>query len=822
MAAAGATARAVQPGSWGTVVALCGRYFAGRIDLLTRERTKTLVPITDSPFVLATGAGHARPTAPATAEDDHDLGAQLSASGADHLVVDNTAALQRLCVKDGRLHAFARGDRESQVVDQLWGGDQAAADAAALNPLRAGLTAELWAAYDAFVDACLDNFDPSRIVLVRSHVARFYVTEDGELEPTNGNDRVACFLDELDRYFIRRTGCLVSDAALGQVPSKAVWHAVDSALRVRIEDDVVRLVGAASGDAGAGPVRPAGALMTAVVPPAQRRTAAGHVIRSVKQGRPVDARWLQVYFSDESATHDDLLALAYLKRQRPGRHDRLVQTCVRRAVRDPRSYPVSATRHRVDRSVQALRAHPWNLVGLPRVKSWRREVVVGSEGLVLRFSRGGSVSRIATPPVAESDAAAVVDGRLPLTPHGLAAVLRSWPVYLERGRRGVRSALRVSVAGRRALLDTCSWVDWAWVLTNETVVVTGPGAPGPGPDQEPMARTDLSFVFDPRTRIGTVGGGLMDQVTHIALFDELCRPHGLELYLDDFRYTWWRSHNGFEASRLAPDLEARRMSRLVSPALLERFRTEVLKTRLPWVFSQSHAWCELGLREAFVVTRDYSNARKLVERDPDFPFLVYDDDEDLGRHMEHPPRPVTFFTTQHRIAIAPTSAGPLARVFSYQHLAEAGLPDEVGATAAVLRARPHVAFHVRRGDYLAAHFDTSGWHAAHDHYVAAIRFLVDSELGTSEFDIAVFSDDLDFVERNAASYGLDLVGGQVRFVGGNDHFDSIYDSYLMSLCPVIVGSVGFFAATTSLLADPPSVFVRAQPGGVRVAWRREA
>jgi hypothetical protein len=42
----------------------------------------------------------------------------------------------------------------------------------------------------------------------------------------------------------------------------------------------------------------------------------------------------------------------------------------------------------------------------------------------------------------------------------------------------------------------------------------------------------------------------------------------------------------------------------------------------------------------------------------------------------------------------------------------------------------------------------------------------------------------------------------------------------MSLCPVIVGSVGSFAATTSLLSDPPSLFIRAQPEGVSVEWRR--
>ena len=139
----------------------------------------------------------------------------------------------------------------------------------------------------------------------------------------------------------------------------------------------------------------------------------------------------------------------------------------------------------------------------------------------------------------------------------------------------------------------------------------------------------------------------------------------------------------------------------------------------------------------------------------------------------------------------------------------------------MLQATPHVAFHVRRGDYMNAHFDKDGWFSKQDQYVDAIRFLIDSELGTSDFDVAVFSDDLEFVEAHASVYGLDLVTGSIRYVSGNRHYDSIFDSYMMSLCPIIVGSVGFFAATTSLLADPPSVFIRSRPDAVWVAWRRE-
>jgi hypothetical protein len=248
------------------------------------------------------------------------------------------------------------------------------------------------------------------------------------------------------------------------------------------------------------------------------------------------------------------------------------------------------------------------------------------------------------------------------------------------------------------LVDTCSWIDWAKVLDNERVVITTTDQASV-PARGPEAKTDLSFIFDSNTRIGTVGGGLMDQVTHIALFDDLCTPHGLDYYLDDLRYTWWRSHNGFEASRLAPDLERRRITRHVSQALIESFREEVMKTRLPWVFNQSQVWFNFGLREATVITRDYFNSRRLVEIGPEFPVLVYDDDDELGKLIRQPPTPLCFYTTQHRIPIAPESAVAIRRVFSYHHLEANGLDPDVARTAELLRSAPHVAFHVRRGDY---------------------------------------------------------------------------------------------------------------------------
>jgi hypothetical protein len=858
----------------GTVILPFGRYFAGRADLLTRDGFKTVVPIDGvSPF---SGMGEPDPVMQRFADSERtnervqtdvckDLPARMAEAEVQFLVVDNSTALLPHREVGGRLYTVLPGE-DTDLMDMLWNADPAQAGSLAFKLSADGFTDRLRSTYDSFVRACLDNFDPARIILVRSHCARFWVADDGTIAPTDIDRRDARFLEALDDYFIARTSCRVADGTLGCFPSAVSWQSFDDRLRRAIEEDLVELCTSHRANDAPGPADADRARHLS-----REMSAADHVIGAFRAGHLVRERWLRKYFAAGGATYDDLLALAYLEQRDPGGGGELIRSCVRYAVADPSSHPLAVTRRRFDRSLDALRRWRWGpLAGLRglwwgslqrslrgwgwgrlrRVRGrlrtlqgrrWRRlwalhgwwlgalrvrdgalwapQIAVPCGSVVFRFLGDGSLRRVPVSRLSVSDAGAVVEGQLPVTPLNLLDVLGSWPVYLERGRRAITAAPQVVVSDVAELVNTCSWIDWAKVLDNERVVITTAN-PASVPARWPEAKTDLSFVFDPNNRICTVGGGLMDQVTHIALFDDLCRPHGLDYYLDDLRYTWHRSHNGFEASRLAPELERRRITRLVSPALIESFRAEVTRTRLPWVFNQSRVWYDFGLREATVVTRDYFNSRRLMEMGPEFPVLIYHNDDELGGLIRQPPTPICFYTTQHRMPIAPESADAIRRVFSYHHLEANGLDPEVAQTAKLLRSAPYVAFHVRRGDYLHPHFDTGGWHARQDHYIKAIEYLIESEFGTSDFNVAVFSDDLDFVEAHRSNYGLDRVTGQVWSIRGNSHFMSIFDSYLMSLCPIIVGSVGFFAATTSLLADPPSVFIRARPDEVKVEWRR--
>ena len=77
---------------------------------------------------------------------------------------------------------------------------------------------------------------------------------------------------------------------------------------------------------------------------------------------------------------------------------------------------------------------------------------------MFRFLADGSIRRVRLRRVGLDEAAAIVEGRLPVTPLNLLDVLGSWPVYLERGRRGFTGALAGGGvqrwgAGRHLLVD---------------------------------------------------------------------------------------------------------------------------------------------------------------------------------------------------------------------------------------------------------------------------------------------------------------------------------------------------------------------------------
>ena len=125
-------------GARGTVILPFGRYFAGRVDMLTRDGFKTIVPINGvSPF---SGVGDPDPEMQRFADSERvneraktdvrkDLAARLADADAEFLVLDNSSALLGHREVNGRLYTVLPGE-DTDLMDTLW-----SADAAEAGPL---------------------------------------------------------------------------------------------------------------------------------------------------------------------------------------------------------------------------------------------------------------------------------------------------------------------------------------------------------------------------------------------------------------------------------------------------------------------------------------------------------------------------------------------------------------------------------------------------------------------------------------------------------------------------------------------------------------
>jgi len=296
--------RAATPGAWGTVILPFGRYFAGRADMLTRDGFKTIVPIDSiSPF---SAVGEPDPEMQCFADSKRvnervkidvrkDLAARLAEADAQFLVVDNSTALLLHREVNGRLYTLLAGE-ETDLMDALWNSDAEQARSLAFKVSQVGFTDSLRSTYDSFIRVCLDSFDPARIILVRSHCPRFWITEEGKIAPTNVDRRDARLLEALDDYFIEQTGCRVSDATLAHFPSAVQWQTFDHRLRRAIEADLVELCTPHPGGDASEP------LGTVLVPGPRKASAGDYVVGAFRENRPVDKNRLLEYFTTGGAS----------------------------------------------------------------------------------------------------------------------------------------------------------------------------------------------------------------------------------------------------------------------------------------------------------------------------------------------------------------------------------------------------------------------------------------------------------------------------------------------------------------------------------------
>lgn len=84
--------------------------------------------------------------------------------------------------------------------------------------------------YDKFIDVILDEYDSGHIILIRTNSARWYMDGDEISHFDLDASRCKHMVEQIDEYFIERTGCMCIDEQYNHIPHEKIGSAFPYAI----------------------------------------------------------------------------------------------------------------------------------------------------------------------------------------------------------------------------------------------------------------------------------------------------------------------------------------------------------------------------------------------------------------------------------------------------------------------------------------------------------------------------------------------------------------------------------------------------------------
>lgn len=360
------------------------------------------------------------------------------------------------------------------------------------------------------------------------------------------------------------------------------------------------------------------------------------------------------------------------------------------------------------------------------------------------------------------------------------SICSDWKIYIEKGRKGEGTEpFKILFDSPEEYSDSLYYVDYAEILEYESFILTA--------DKEctfadAHAKTDLGFLFDPKTKIAVIANGLADQLAYYIFAELLQEKTNSNVYF----YDRTQHFNGREFDRFSKkDIRNKIITNLISEKLMKQtnrtswsLANTLYENGLTDITMDLGGWCTIHADKAKCKTEIIKNVPEFFSKKSDslqYIWALYRPDELMQYYSFKMSDYIKFpeFDTDINIELSKKMADC-----------------------------DSVSIHVRRGDFV-----TVGKANDLQFYKDAVKEIYNiSEYKNRKWFI--FSDDIAFCRSHISELGLDNVGGEeVIFIDHNKYENSFRDMQLMTYSKVIVGGNSGFSRLAAIYSDRCEVFL---------------
>jgi len=701
---------------------------------------------------------------------------------ADYFVIDNTCALIGLWKINGQFYSLMGGEKTDFMDDYYNNAPETKANY--IKPGVTGFSDDLRVQYDLFIDTILKYYDSKHIILVKSHMSRFF-DKNGSADLGNVSPITRYFLSELDKYFALKTNCAVIDLADFFIPLDKSSGKFSASFYTKLENEIIAICEMDSA------LRMRADTNADCIFKNPSLSLADYIANA--KGKPPSLSLILNYLSNNQYTFEDIVALFWLYEKTD---DKAMFKYIAQEIfanKNGRAY--LKTKELFAKNKALLSRYDYCMIEEISAISFTDQIVIQfSDRLYLKITADGKFEKIQLAPCKKWNwnYMEFIQSNNVCNIDEIEDALSSCALYFERARNNDTSPLKLQFDNIDAFADSLYYVDYDDILSNENYCITLPGS---SVSVNYTPKVNLTFLFDPKTRITHISAGLGDQTRYYIYTEKMSREYpDFNIYVYDLCYDCYNPFNGMEIyTFIGKDIfeskKHRYFRNIFSYKMRRQFKEKSLESKHT-TFQRMITLYLLGLKEAVVVfTRGKVSSLDIWHPEkptlssslPDFMFI-----SDAHRFFQISiDAPAVMISRNTSIWYNMDDKHFWEEICNFPPIEEKD--NENREMEQKMLSSDACVLHIRRGDYVRAKWAKN---------IAYYKKYIEGAFAIEEYTnkhLFVFSDDIDWVRENANALAINLFGDEVTYMNNNHHYSSFRDMQLMTYGKVIIlgGRSGF-------------------------------